>query len=170
LLITSLKKLFFYFIHLKFLKMSGVNKVILLGNLGKDPEVRSLEGGKKVAKFSLATTESYKDRDGNRVENTEWHNVEFWGAVVDIIEKYLKKGNQVYIEGKLRTRSYDDKDGIKRYVTEIVGQQLNLIGSKTQENNNGEATTVQQHAVVESLVNEPLPAALSTNEVDGLPF
>jgi single-strand DNA-binding protein len=161
LLITSLKKLFFYFIHLKFLKMSGVNKVILLGNLGKDPEVRSLEGGKKVAKFSLATTESYKDRDGNRVENTEWHNVEFWGAVVDIIEKYLKKGNQVYIEGKLRT---------KRYVTEIVGQQLNLIGSKTQENNNGEATTVQQHAVVESLVNEPLPAALSTNEVDGLPF
>jgi single-strand DNA-binding protein len=149
--------------------MSGVNKVILLGYLGKDPEVRALEGGKKVAKFSLATTEYYKDRDGNRIEQTEWHHVEFWGALVDVIEKYLKKGSQVYIEGKLRTRSYDDKDGIKRYVTEIIGQQVNLVGNKTNEQSNGNAT-LQAAPLTESFVNEPIPAALSSTEGDGLPF
>ena len=149
--------------------MSGVNKVILLGYLGKDPEVRALEGGKKVAKFSLATTEYYKDRDGNRAEQTEWHHVEFWGVFVDVIEKYLKKGSQVYIEGKLRTRSYDDKEGIKRYVTEIVGLQLNLVGNKTNEQANGNVL-VQAAPLNESFVNEPIPAALSSTEADGLPF
>jgi single-strand DNA-binding protein len=149
--------------------MAGVNKVILLGNLGKDPEVRSLEGGKRVAKFSLATTESYKDRDGNKVENTEWHNVEFWGPVVDVIEKYLKKGSSVYVEGKLRTRSYDDKDGVKKYTTEIVGQQLNLLGSKPSDNSDTNHQ-FQQSTTTESIVNEPIPAALSSSDVDDLPF
>lgn len=149
--------------------MAGVNKVILLGNLGKDPEVRSLEGGKRVAKFSLATTESYKDRDGNKVENTEWHNVEFWGPVVDVIEKYLKKGSSVYVEGKLRTRSYDDKDGVKKYTTEIVGQQLNLLGSKPSDNSESNHQ-FQQSTTTESIVNEPIPAALSSSDVDDLPF
>ncbi|MDB5271715.1 MAG: ssb [Chitinophagaceae bacterium] len=110
--------------------MAGVNKVILLGNLGKDPEVRAIDNGRKVARFTLATTESYRNQQGERVDQTEWHNVVFWGPVTDVIEKYLKKGNQVYIEGKISNRSYDDKDGVKKYITEIVGQNLTLVGGK----------------------------------------
>lgn len=112
--------------------MAGVNKVILLGNLGKDPEVRAIDNGRKVARFTLATTESYRNQQGERVDQTEWHNVVFWGPVVDVIEKYLKKGNQVYIEGKINNRSYDDKDGVKKYITEIVGQNLTLLGGRPQ--------------------------------------
>ena len=108
--------------------MAGINKAILVGNLGKDPEVRAIEGGRKVANFSLATTESYKDKNGERVDNTEWHNIVFWGPIVDVIEKYLKKGSQIYVEGKIRTRSYDDKEGVKKYTTEIVGQTLTMLG------------------------------------------
>jgi single-strand DNA-binding protein len=110
--------------------MAGVNKVILVGHLGKDPEIRSISNDRKVAKFTLATTETYKDNTGQRVESTEWHNVEFWGPIADVIEKYLKKGSQVYVEGRIRTRSYDDKEGIKRYVTEIVGQNMNMLGGR----------------------------------------
>ena len=98
--------------------MAGVNKVILVGNLGRDPEVRTLESGVKVARFSLATTESYNDRNtGQRVDQTEWHNIVLWRRTAEIAEKYLKKGNQVYLEGKLQTRSYQDKDGITKYST-----------------------------------------------------
>jgi single-strand DNA-binding protein len=108
--------------------MAGVNKVILVGNLGKDPEVRAMESGRKVANFPLATTETYKDRDGNRQEQTEWHNVVFWGPIVDTIERYLKKGSSIYVEGRIRTRSYQDKDNQTRYITEIMGQQMNMLG------------------------------------------
>lgn len=109
--------------------MAGINKVILIGNLGKDPEVRSIEGGRKVARFPLATTESYKDREGNRQEQTEWHNVEFWGGIAEVIERYLKKGSQIYVEGRLRTRSYQDKETNQtRYITEVVGQQMTMLG------------------------------------------
>lgn len=93
--------------------MSGVNKVILIGHLGKDPEVRNFEGGNMTAKFSLATTESYRDKTGNRVESTEWHNIVLWSKLAEVASKYLHKGSQVYIEGKIRNRSYDDKDGNK---------------------------------------------------------
>lgn len=114
--------------------MAGVNKVILVGNLGKDPEIRVLESGTKVATFSLATTESYKDRNsGERVDKTEWHNIVLWRALADIAERFLKKGNQVYLEGKLQTRSYDDKDGNTRYTTEIVGQNMTMLGSRSTE-------------------------------------
>lgn len=115
--------------------MAGINKVILVGNLGKDPEVRVLEGGRKVANFSLATTESYKDKNGERVENTEWHNISFWGPISEVIEKYLKKGSQIYVEGKIRTRSYEDKEGVKKYVTEIVGQTMTMLGNKSASDN-----------------------------------
>ena len=92
--------------------MAGVNKVILVGNLGKDPEVRHLENGAAVANFSVATTESYKDRNtGERRDQTEWHNVVLWRGLAEVAEKYLKKGSQVYIEGKIRTRSWEDKEG-----------------------------------------------------------
>ncbi len=110
--------------------MAGVNKVILVGHLGKDPEIRAISNDRKVAKFTLATTESYKDNTGQRVESTEWHNVEFWGPIADVIERYLKKGSQVYVEGRIRTRSYDDKEGVKRYVTEIVGQNMTMLGGR----------------------------------------
>jgi len=119
----------------------SVNKVILLGNLGKDPEVRSLEGGAKVAKFPLATSESYKDKAGNRIEQTEWHNVVVWRGLADIAERYLRKGSSVYIEGKIRTRSWDDKEGNKKYITEIVADNLTLVGGKRDEQNQGGYTS-----------------------------
>lgn len=120
--------------------MAGVNKVILIGHLGKDPEVRYLEGGTAVANFTLATTESYKDKSGNKVDQTEWHNVVVWRGLAQIAEKYLKKGQQVYIEGKLRTRSWDDKEGNKRYTTEIVADNMTML-SKRDESSSGSSVS-----------------------------
>lgn len=110
--------------------MAGVNKVILVGFLGKDPEVQTLESGVKVARFSIATSESYKDRNtGERIDSVEWHNIVLWRGVAEIAEKHLKKGSQVYIEGKLQTTSYE-KEGITRYSTEIVGKELTMLDKK----------------------------------------
>lgn len=109
--------------------MAGVNKVILLGNLGKDPEIMTFENGVKKASFSVATNESYKDKDGKWVEQTEWHNVVLWRLQA---EKNLVKGDTVYIEGKLKTRSWDDKDGIKRYTTEIYGDKVIRLTKRDQ--------------------------------------
>jgi len=117
--------------------MSGVNKVILIGNLGKDPEVRSLEGGAKVASFSLATNEVFKGKDGNKVEQTEWHNIVVWRGLAELAEKYLKKGSQIYLEGKIKTRSWDDKEGNKRYITEIVGDQMTFLGKPMSDGGSG---------------------------------
>ena len=115
--------------------MSGVNKVILIGHIGKDPEVRSLDSGVKVASFSLATTESYKDRNsGERVEKTEWHNVVLWKNKADIAERYLKRGSKIYLEGKITTESYEDKEGNTRYTTKIVGYQITMLDSKNNSN------------------------------------
>ena len=111
--------------------MSGVNKVILIGNLGKDPEVRYLEGGVAVANFPLATTEVHKNRAGEKVESTEWHNVVLWRGLAEVAEKLLKKGMQVYIEGRLRTRSWEDKDGSKKRATEVVGENLTILSRKS---------------------------------------
>lgn len=110
--------------------MSSVNRVILIGNLGKDPEIRHLENGRARASFTLATNEVYKNKDGEKVTNTDWHNIVLWTPLAEIAEKYLSKGKQVYIEGKLTNRSYTDKDGQPKYITEIVGQNLVLLGSK----------------------------------------
>src|SRR4030095_4545833 len=99
--------------------MRGINKVILIGNLGKDPEVNHLEGGTMVAKFRLATSEVYLDKTGKRVEQTEWHNIVCWRKLAEIAEKFLKKGSAIYVEGKIKTRSYTDKENQKRYFTEI---------------------------------------------------
>lgn len=110
--------------------MAGVNKVILIGNLGADPEVRNLESGVKVATINIATSESYKDKNGERQTQTEWHRVVVWRGLAEVVEKYLKKGSQVYIEGRLRTRSYDDKDGKKMYVTEIEARDLTMLGRR----------------------------------------
>lgn len=118
--------------------MAGVNKVILVGNLGKDPEVRHLEGGTSNAKFPIATTETFKDKAGNRQEQTEWHNIVVWRGLADIAEKYLKKGMTIYLEGKLRTRSWDDKDGNKRYTTEIVADTFTILSKKENSNSGHE--------------------------------
>jgi|TARA_B110000459_G_C16164426_1_gene296617 single-strand DNA-binding protein len=104
------------------------NKVQLIGNLGMNPEIKILESGKKLAKFSIATNESYKNAKGEKIEDTQWHNLIAWGKTADIVEQYLQKGNEVAIEGKLNNSSYDDKDGNKRYVTEIVVNELLMLG------------------------------------------
>lgn len=110
--------------------MSGVNKAILVGRLGKDPEVRTLENGATLARFTMATSETYKDKTtGERKEITEWHNIVLWRGLADIASKYLHKGDQVYIEGKIRSRSWE-KEGVTRYTTEIVGDELTMLGSK----------------------------------------
>ena len=110
--------------------MAGVNKVILIGNLGKDPEVRYLDSGVAVANFSLATTESYKNKEGERVSQTEWHNVVLWRGLAEVAEKWLKKGSSVYIEGKIRNRKWEDKDGNTRYTTEILADNMTMLGKK----------------------------------------
>ena len=106
----------------------SVNKVILVGNLGKDPELRYTQTGSAVANFSLATFEQWNDRDGKRQERTEWHNIVVWGKQAEHCGQYLSKGRQVFIEGSIRTRSYDDKTGNKRYITEIVAQRIQFLG------------------------------------------
>lgn len=106
------------------------NKVQLIGNLGQNPEVKELNGGKKVAKFSLATNETYKNKAGEKVTDTQWHNLVAWGKTAEIIEKYLKKGSEVAVEGKLLNRNYTDKEGVKRHVTEIQVSELLMLGGK----------------------------------------
>ena len=152
--------------------MAGVNKVILVGNLGKDPEVRHLDNGRAVANFSVATSETYKNRQGERVTTTEWHNVVLWTPLAEIAEKYLKKGSQVYIEGKLTTRSWDDQEGNKRYTTEVVGREMKMLGSSqgmplARESN----TTIggTSPAPSESATQSPAPP-IPEDDTDDLPF
>jgi single-strand DNA-binding protein len=110
--------------------MRGVNRVMLIGNLGKDPDVQFLEGNIGVAKFSLATTETFKDRTGKLISQTEWHTVVLWRGLAELAQKYLHRGSLVYIEGRLRTRSWEDKDGNKKFATEVVGDNLIMLDKK----------------------------------------
>jgi single-strand DNA-binding protein len=112
--------------------MAGVNKVILIGNLGKEPESKTLDGGNTVTNFSLATSESYKDKKGEKVDKTEWHNIAVWGKLAEVAAKYLKKGSSVYVEGKIQTRTWDDKDGNKRYSTDIIANNFTMLGGKSE--------------------------------------
>ncbi|WP_289022456.1 single-stranded DNA-binding protein [uncultured Salegentibacter sp.] len=106
------------------------NKVQLIGNVGKEPEIVNLDSGKKLAKFSVATNENYKNGNGERITDTQWHNIIAWGKTAELVEKYVGKGKEVGVEGKLTNRSWDDKDGNKRYITEIVCNELLLLGQK----------------------------------------
>jgi single-strand DNA-binding protein len=110
--------------------MRGVNRVVLIGNLGKDPDMQFLEGNIGVAKFSLATTETYKDRSGKLISQTEWHTVVLWRGLAELAQKYLHKGSLVYIEGRLKTRSWEDKEGNKKFATEIVGDNLIMLDKR----------------------------------------
>jgi len=143
--------------------MSGVNKVILVGHLGKDPEVRHLEGGASVANFTLATTESYI-KDGTRMEQTEWHNIVVWRGLAEVAAKYLQKGKLIYVEGKIRTRSYDDKEGNKRYITEIVADNFTMLSRRTDEQHNASSYQNPAKEVQEK------PVDFSNDTDDDLPF
>jgi single-strand DNA-binding protein len=110
--------------------MRGVNRVMLIGNLGKDPDIQYLEGNIGVAKFSLATTETYKDRSGKLISQTEWHTIVLWRGLAELAQKYLHKGSLVYIEGRLKTRSWEDKEGNKKFATEIVGDNLIMLDKR----------------------------------------
>lgn len=111
----------------------SINKVILVGNLGKDPELKQTASGTAVCNFTLATTDRYKNKQGEQQEKTEWHNIVVWGSLAEICGKWLAKGKQVYIEGKIQNRSYDDRDGNKRYITEIVASDMQMLGNKLVE-------------------------------------
>ncbi|HEY9048298.1 MAG TPA: single-stranded DNA-binding protein [Ohtaekwangia sp.] len=146
--------------------MSGVNKVILVGRLGKDPEVRNLDNGAVVANFSIATSESYKDRTtGEKKEVTEWHNIVLWRGLAEIAQKYLRKGDMVFIEGKLRTRSWE-KDGVTRYTTEIVGDNMTMLTPKTGGGGNEYSSAPAERSSSESMrTSTPVD-----NSTDDLPF
>jgi len=115
----------------------SVNKVILVGNLGKDPELRYTPSGTAVATFSLATTERYKDREGNPQKKTEWHNIVAWRQLAEICGKFLHKGKQIYVEGKIQNRSYEDRDGNKRYISEVVINEMQMLGSRDDNQQGG---------------------------------
>lgn len=145
--------------------MSGVNKVILVGRLGKDPEVRHLENGATVANFSIATSETYKDRTtGERREQTEWHNVVLWRGLADVAEKYVKKGDMIYVEGKLRTRSWE-KDGVTRYTTEVVGDNMTMLGGGN-NNSGGSSAPAQDYGYQQQ---QATPASTSSNTQQSAP-
>ena len=110
-----------------------INRVHLIGNTGKDPEIRTTGSGKKVASFSLATSESYKDHSGQKVTETQWHNIKAWGNLAEVAEKYIRKGQLLYVEGKVTYSSYDDKDGNKKYVTEIIASNFQMLGKKPED-------------------------------------
>jgi len=137
--------------------MAGVNKVILIGNLGKDPEVKYLDSGVAVANFSLATTESYKNKEGERVSQTEWHNIVLWRGLAEITEKYLKKGNSVYIEGKIRSRKWEDKEGNTRYTTEILADNMTMLGKKENGFAEKKETTPEEESIPQEEKGDDLP-------------
>ncbi|MGH8003397.1 MAG: single-stranded DNA-binding protein [Limisphaerales bacterium] len=110
--------------------MASVNKVILIGNLGKDPDLRYTPSGQAVATFSLATNDRYKDKDGQMVERAEWHNIVVWGKQAETAKEYLKKGRQIFVEGRIAYRTYDDREGNKRYITEVVAQRIQFLGRR----------------------------------------
>lgn len=155
--------------------MASVNKVILIGNLGKDPEVRHLEGGVAVARFPIATSETFKDKNGERQERTEWHNIVLWRGLAEVAEKYLRKGQSVFIEGKIRTNSYQDKEGVQRYSTEIVADNMTMLGGR--EGGNGGSGSFQGGASSQSSGQGAAAAsgkgnasAFQNDEPDDLPF
>ena len=141
---------------------SGINKVILIGNLGKDPEIQKFDNGVKKATFSLATSEVYKNKEGEKTTHTEWHNIVLWRGLAEIAESYLKKGNTIYIEGKIRRRDWEDKEGQKRYTFEIIADNMTMLGGPRKEGGAGEPTV--------ETVREDTAAGDTPQPEDDLPF
>ncbi len=153
----------------------SLNKVMLIGNVGKDPEVRHLDSGVATTTITLATSETYTDKtSGQRVTNTEWHNVVLWRQLAELAEKYIRKGSQIFVEGKIRTRSWDDKDGQKRYTTEIVADNVRLLGRREDNNAGGGGYAAPQQSSAPSGGGYSQPAAAPAvpeqPESDDLPF
>lgn len=148
--------------------MLGVNKVILIGNLGKDPELRYTPGGQPVATFSLATTERWSDKNGQRQDRTEWHNIVVWGKLAELVNQYLKKGRSAYIEGKITTRSWDDRDGVKKYRTEIVASQVQFIGGNGSSGNDSGPSYTDQN--VPGFDMAPIEPSSGGSVDEDLPF
>lgn len=145
--------------------MRGVNRVMLIGNLGKDPDVQYLEGNIAVAKFPLATTETFKDRAGKLISQTEWHTVVLWRGLAELAQKYLHKGSLVYIEGRLKTRSWEDKEGNKKFATEVVGDNLIML-DKRADVGTAPSGTAEAHGM-EGLTSVDIPPMGDAND---LPF
>ena len=153
--------------------MAGVNKVILVGNLGRDPEVRYLENGTAVANVTLATTERYKDRQGNQVENTEWHDLEMWDGLAKIAEQYLQKGKSIYVEGKIKTDSWQDEQGNKKYRTRIRVQNMTMLGGSGGGSGSGDYSPSASEPTASAPSSQPAaPVApvQEDNSIDDLPF
>ena len=147
--------------------MSGVNKVILVGNLGADPTVRYTQGGTAVANFSLATTERFTTREGERESRVEWHRIVAWGKLAEICKEYLKKGRSAYVEGRIQTRSYDDREGNKKWITEIVASRVQFLGGRGEGDRSGGGQSASETEMPETAaVSEPLV----NQEDDDLPF
>lgn len=148
--------------------MRGVNRVMLIGNLGRDPDVQYLEGNIAVAKFPLATTETFKDRAGKLISQTEWHTVVLWRGLAELAQKYLHKGSLVYIEGRLRTRSWEDKEGNKKFATEVVGDNLIMLDKRS----DGHSTHTTTHNENAEGFNADVPPALGESGAPSqdLPF
>ena len=132
--------------------MASVNKAILVGNLGSDPDIRYTPSGTAVANFSLATNEQWTNKDGEKTEKTEWHRIVAWGRLGEICGEYLKKGSQVYIEGRIQTRAWEDRDGNKRYTTEIIAQAMQMLGSSMKE---GQARSIDERYPIEEPISIP---------------
>jgi len=147
----------------------SINKVILVGNVGKDPEVKHLESNVSVANFTLATSENYTNKSGEKVTTTEWHNIVCWRGLASIAENYIRKGSQIYVDGKIRTRSYDAPDGSKRYITEILADTIQLLGKKNDGASSEGAKGTQQAGVSEPF-GEPNSYGNDNKEGDDLPF
>lgn len=146
----------------------SINKVILVGNVGADPEVRHLDNNVAVANLRLATSETYVAKNGEKVTTTEWHNIVLWRGLADLAEKYIRKGRQIYVEGRIRTRSYDDKDGQKRYVTEIYGDVVRLLGSRDASSSEG---TTENNFPRETQSSGPVDnPGFGDHSEDDLPF
>ena len=149
--------------------MRGVNRVMLIGNLGRDPDVQYLEGNIAVAKFPLATTETFKDRSGKLISQTEWHTVVLWRGLAELAQKYLHKGSLVYIEGRLRTRSWEDKEGNKKFATEVVGDNLIMLDKRADHApHNASSGTGTQHENIEGFSNVDVPPVSESSQ--DLPF
>ena len=146
----------------------SVNKVILVGFVGNDPEVRYLDSGTPVANFRLATSENYTNRSGEKVSQTEWHNVVVWRGLAEVVEKFVKKGSQLYVEGRIRTRTWDDRDGNKRYTTEIVADNLQMLGKRGET---GDIPSPQEQPQSSASTPKTDNKAVADNDVaDDLPF
>ena len=149
--------------------MASVNKVTIIGFCGRDPETRYLPSGEQVTNISVATTESWKDKSGNKQEQTEWHRISFFGKLAEIAGQYLKKGSQVYVEGRIRTRKYTDRDGIERHATEIIGDTMQMLGSKQDSGNGGQSGNNGRNSYSEAKQTGRRPAPQTDDDSD-IPF